>query len=136
MLELWVMSNSSVWPIDRNLSGSTTRSHRGSGSDSNNGILWIPQSSSITGALLWDFVVWVFPLCRYILQPQPTGLSSDECLLTSMTFALSNHDDMSLNKETKLNQVTIIIATNWPTVIWYNVFLMNTYDFKQNFLAN
>ena len=44
------MSNSSTWPIDRNLSGATTLGQRGPGSDSNEGILYVLHRSSITGA--------------------------------------------------------------------------------------
>ena len=41
------MSNSSIQPIDRTLSGATTP---GPGNDGNEGVLCIPQNSSITGA--------------------------------------------------------------------------------------
>ena len=44
------MSNSSVWPIDRTLSGATTLGQSGPGSNDNAGVLCIPQSSSITRA--------------------------------------------------------------------------------------
>ena len=44
------MSNSSIWPIDRNLSGATTLAKSGLGCDGNEEVLYIPQSSSITGA--------------------------------------------------------------------------------------
>ena len=44
------MSNSSIWPINRTLSGATTLGQSGLGSNGNNGILNIPQNSSITGA--------------------------------------------------------------------------------------
>ena len=40
---------SSIWSIDRTLSGATTLSQSEPGSDSNEGVLHIPQSSSITG---------------------------------------------------------------------------------------
>ena len=40
---------SSIWPIDRALSGATTPGKSGPGSDGNDGVLHIPQSSSITG---------------------------------------------------------------------------------------
>ena len=40
---------SSIWPIDRTLSGATTPGQSGHGSDGNEGIRDIPQSSSITG---------------------------------------------------------------------------------------
>ena len=44
------MSNSSIRPIDRTLSGATTLGQSGPGSDANEEVLCIPQSSSITGA--------------------------------------------------------------------------------------
>ena len=44
------MSNSSIRPIDRILSGVTTPSQNGPGNDGNEEILCIPQSSSVTGA--------------------------------------------------------------------------------------
>ena len=44
------MSNSSIWPINRTLSGTTTPSQSGPGSDGNEGVHHIPQSSNITGA--------------------------------------------------------------------------------------
>ena len=40
----------SIWPIDRTLLGATTPGQSGPGSDGNEGVLHIPQSSSITGA--------------------------------------------------------------------------------------
>ena len=39
---------SSIWPIDRTLSGATSEGQRGLESDNNEGVLRIPQSSSIT----------------------------------------------------------------------------------------
>ena len=51
------MSNSSIWPIDRTLSGAITPDLRKPGSDGNEGILCIPQSSSITGALSSNYFV-------------------------------------------------------------------------------
>ena len=40
---------SSIWPIDKTLSGATTMGQSEHGSDGNKGVLRIPQSSSITG---------------------------------------------------------------------------------------
>ena len=51
------MSNSSIWPIDMTLSGATTPGQSGPGSDGNEGVLRIPQNSSITGASLSDCLV-------------------------------------------------------------------------------
>ena len=48
---------SSIWPIDRTLSGATTPDQSGSGSDSNVGVLCISQSSSIIGTSQSDFLV-------------------------------------------------------------------------------
>ena len=47
------MSNSSNWPI----SGATTPDQSGPGSDGNEGVLCIPQSSNITGASPSDCLV-------------------------------------------------------------------------------
>ena len=49
------MRNSSTWPIDRSLSDDPDES--GPGSGDNEGVLQIPQSSSITGALPSGFLV-------------------------------------------------------------------------------
>ena len=44
------MSNSSIGHIDRTLLGTTTPGQSGPGTDGNEGLLCIPQKSSITGA--------------------------------------------------------------------------------------
>ena len=51
------MHFSSIWPIDKTLSGTTTRGHSGPKSDGNEGVLHIPQRSSITGTSLSDCLV-------------------------------------------------------------------------------
>ena len=48
------MSNSSIWCLDRILSDTTTLGQSGPGSNSNEGILHISLSSSITEALASD----------------------------------------------------------------------------------
>ena len=74
---------SSIWPIDRTLSGATTPGQNGSGSDGNEGVLCIPRSSNVTGASPSDCSVlypghslWVdtsLQRCsQHILLPQPT----------------------------------------------------------------
>ena len=47
----------SIWPIDRTLSGATTLGQGGPGSDDNEGVFHIPQSSSIIGVLPSDCLV-------------------------------------------------------------------------------
>ena len=51
------MSNISIWPIDKTLSGATTPGQSGPGSDGNKGVHCIPQSSSITEASPSDCLV-------------------------------------------------------------------------------
>ena len=43
------MSNSSIWLIDRTLSGATTLGQSGPGSDVNEGVLYIPQNIGLVG---------------------------------------------------------------------------------------
>ena len=62
----------SIRPIDRTLSGATIPGQSGHGSDGSEGVLWIPQSSSITGTSRSDCLVsypghslWgTVPLCK------------------------------------------------------------------------
>ena len=48
---------SSIWPIDRTLSGATTPGQSRPGSNSNERVLRIPQSSGKTGTSPWDCLV-------------------------------------------------------------------------------
>ena len=48
---------SSIWAIDKTLSGTTTPGQSGTGSDGNEGVLHIRQSSSVTGTSLSDCLV-------------------------------------------------------------------------------
>ena len=87
---------SSIWPIDRILSGATTLGQSGPGSDGTEEVLHIPQSSGITRTSPSDCLMlypghpleWggLTPLQRYsqcILQPQLTG----KVWLVSIMFA-------------------------------------------------
>ena len=51
------MQFSSIWPIERAISGATTPGQSGPVSDGNDGVLHIPQSSSITGTSPSDCLV-------------------------------------------------------------------------------
>ena len=46
-----------IYTIDRTLSGATTPGQSGPGSDGNEGVLRIPQSSNITGTSPSDYLV-------------------------------------------------------------------------------
>ena len=48
---------SSIWPINRALSGATTPGQSEPGSDGNEGVLCIPQISSISGTYPSDYLV-------------------------------------------------------------------------------
>ena len=48
---------SSIWPIDRTLSGGLILGQSGPGNYVNEGAFWIPQISSIIGASPWDYLV-------------------------------------------------------------------------------
>ena len=73
------------------LLGATTPGQSGPGSDGNEEVLPIPQSSSITGTSPSEYLVsyqdthWggSNPLQRWILQPQPTGQLSEVVVLYS-----------------------------------------------------
>ena len=55
---------SSIWPINRSLSGATTAGQSGPGSDGNEVVICIPQNSSITGTSPSDCLV-SYPGKRY-----------------------------------------------------------------------
>ena len=56
-LHSFLVSNSSIWSIDRTLSGATTLGQSGPGSNVNEVVLHIPQSSSIIGSSPSDCLV-------------------------------------------------------------------------------
>ena len=66
------MLNSFIWPIDKTLSSAITLDQSGPGSNGNEGVLCIPQNSSISGTtpsncLMSKDSYWgerVLPLCR------------------------------------------------------------------------
>ena len=62
-IQFSLMSNSSICPIDRILSGATTPGLSKPGSDDNEGGLRIPQSSSITKASPSDYLVSYLGSC-------------------------------------------------------------------------
>ena len=89
------MSNSSIWSLDRTLSGATTSGQSGPGSDGNEKVLVIPISSSITGTLPSDCLVsypghslgWrVLPLCKdtFGIFYSPRWLGFRKCFSSSL----------------------------------------------------
>ena len=81
------MSNSSIWPIDTTLPGATTPGLSRPGSNGNEEVLCIPQSSSITGTSPSDCLMSYQDTCwrgstplqwcsLCILQPQPNTVTN------------------------------------------------------------
>ena len=95
------MSNSPIWPIDSTLSGATTPGQNGSGSNGNEEVLHIPQSSSITGASPSDYLVsyiqdtrWgggLLPLCRDAVGVfySPSWLRWPACMIIMILIDLN-----------------------------------------------
>ena len=70
------ISNSSIWPIYRTLSGATTLGQGRPGSDGNERVLHIPQSFSITGISMrmWNVIsLWVSYLSAEMYFTTPTS---------------------------------------------------------------
>ena len=87
------MSNTSIWPIDRTLSGTTTPGLSRPGSDGNEEVFYNSQSSSITGALPLDFLCDIQDSSWQGMQQK----SYDSKLL------LRNHDTLISKYEITLN---------------------------------
>ena len=103
------MSNSSIRPINRTLSGVTTPSQSGPGSNGNEGVLHIPQSSSIIGTLPSDCLV-SYPGHLLREGSYPTAKMQLVCFTAPADWAVS----------TELNHLSKIID------------LKNIYHFRYN----
>ena len=140
---------SSIWTINRTLSGTTTLSQSGPGSDSIEGILRIPQSSSIAGTLPSDCLVsypghllgesYHSAEMQSILQPEPTQqkvqrsyllcLSCLKYLLFPCGYPLSwllNFNDLT---ETGVLSITWLKANSSLMLIWnYYCMILDLWD--------
>ena len=124
-----------IWPIDSALSGATIPGQSGPGSNGNEEVLWIPQSSSITGASPSDCLVsypghslggGLTPMKRSnrcILQPQPTG----QIIVIVISFESFSHQLMLMVfywsfSDSKIPQVSrtlpSILTDLYNTVVW------------------
>ena len=112
---------SSIWLIDRALSGATIPGQIGFGSNGNEEVLRIPQSSSITGNSPSDCLV-SYPghsleeslqRCSWcILQPQPTGPLNNWRGLLSLGFQWKTLNYRWYKKLSIILLLIIIIFTN------------------------
>ena len=96
------MSNSSIWPIDRILSGVTTLGQSRPGSDDNEGVLCISQSSSITGAWQSD------PIQNTHWWGLNTRQRSSQCILQSQP---TRQYIFKFNNELKITGLDILFMT-------------------------
>ena len=104
---------SSSWPMDRTLSGATTPGQSGPRSDGNEGVLCIPQSSSITGTLPSDCLV-SYP-----------GHSLEESYPYSKmqsVYSTAPADCRSSSQPNWLIDFTGLIADRWNLVLWLQHF--------------
>ena len=69
--------NSSIWPIDRTISGTIIPGQSGPGSDSIEVVLCIPQSSNITGASPSDCLVFYLGHSLLGMQSAPSSAPAD-----------------------------------------------------------
>ena len=75
------MQFNSIQPIDRALSGATIPGQSGPGSNGNEGVLLILQSSSITGTSPWDCLVSYLGHSLVGLPPLQCAQSTGQCAL-------------------------------------------------------
>ena len=109
------MIKSSIWPIDGIPSGATTPDQSGPGSDSNEGVIRIPQISSITGASASGF--WVSYPGHWLVGGYPSAeiqsLYSTAPADWTSSFGNSEYWSLSCNEETLSSHLKKIIT--WPS---------------------
>ena len=93
---------SSIWPIDKTLSGALTTGQSGPGSNDNEGILCIPLSSSITEVLPSDYLV------SYTGHSLIESYPSSEAMSVNFTTPADRE---------KWFQVLLLIL--WSNQLWY-----------------
>ena len=134
------MSNSSIWPIDRTLSGANTPGVSGTGSNGNGRVLCIPQSSIITGTSHSDCLVsytgrGLTPLQRsrrWILYPQLTGLSAMLCCF--FKHHSDYHDRMLfVLKCTEISSLSLKFLLPWHVLFTTWAFSL-VWDFKHLYM--
>ena len=117
------MSNSSIWSIDRTLSGATIMGQNGPGSNGNEGVISTPQISSITGTSPSDCLV------SYQGHFWVVSYSSAGMQLVYST-ALANWADrlwdMSLSLSLSLIWFQVLLSNNniLYTIMWFQVFIL------------
>ena len=122
---------SSIWPIDRTLSGATIPSQCGPGSDDNEGVLHIPQISSITGTTPSEFRVisrtlvdGVLHLCREAVgvfySPRRLGKNDRQSVKLSVIFFLQNKSILTKISSSQILFLSILSHMRSSTIIIYH----------------
>ena len=104
------MQFTSIWPIDRTLSGATTLDESETGSDGNDGVLRNPQSSNISRAWPSDCLVlypgYLFGAGVLAYSAAPANLATVKEKENSLTWGPplnTNHQEISyMNTYAKL----------------------------------
>ena len=100
------MQFSSIWPIDRTLSSATTPSQSGPGSNGNEVVLYIPQSSSIAETSTSDCLVLYpghslmggsYPSAEVQLVYSTTPANWAKTILKQINLTLTVHIKYSFN---------------------------------------
>ena len=114
------MSNSSIWPIDRTLSGVTTLSQSEPGSDGNKGLLCIPQMSSITGVSLSDYLIsypwhlsWGVSYPFAEMQSVYSAAPTNRATIFLMRMSLNNPQRLICHKTKKLAAFTYLLIVSF-----------------------
>ena len=117
--------NSSIWPIDKTLSGATTPGQHGFGKDENEGILCIPKSSRITWAspsncfvsYLWHSLEKVLLLCRdtvgVFYSPSQLGCIQKDWSQYKITKVLTFSKTNQQNKNVQFNTWKYFLNIIW-----------------------
>ena len=137
------MQFSSIWPFDRTLSSATTPGQSGPGSDGNERVFRIPQSSCITGTSLSDRLVSVGggPLCRGVVSvfyiPSQQGNNVLDCNVLISKFELQScyyvhFQSKTLGKSIKCWRTSLHSYVQWDGF----VFLLTVVVFDCGSLTN
>ena len=96
---------SSIWPLDRTLSGATTQGQSGTGIDGNEGVHCIPQSSIITGALPSD--------CLMSYPEYSSGKSYSSAEMQSVYSSALHPDNRTLFKPSEIGLNSVFHLLDW-----------------------
>ena len=116
---------SSIWAIDRTLSGATTSGQSESGSYGNEGALRIPQSSSITWAFPLDCLVSYLGCSLMRVLPLYRNTASVFCCPSWLGHSLFNETILNVCVRLYFVYESKIFAEYYQWFIWSLLFQVN-----------